>query len=336
MNTAKLPLREQLGQLLMVGVDPSGTAQAENVVHEFGVGGVFVGGDSTTLLTSGALQRLNATPLKVMVAVDEEGGRVQRIDDLAGSMPSAREMVARGWTTAKVHDVAVQRGKDLLKYGITVDFAPDADVSSQPDNTVIGDRSFSDKPDVVANYARAFADGLREAGVMPVLKHFPGHGASTGDSHKGTVSTPSLDALQQRDLVPFRQLIPEATPNMLGVMVGHLDVPGLTEPGIPASLSPAAIGMLRTGSRYGAKPFQGVIFSDDLAGMAAITDKYSLPQAVLDTLGAGSDVALFITASRVPEVLNYLEQAVHDGRLSADQVQASVRRVLQAKHVLLC
>jgi len=94
--------------------------------------------------------------------------------------------------------------------------------------------------------------------------------------------------------------------------------------------------LLRKGIGYSASPFDGVVFSDDLAGMAAITDKYDLPHAVLDTLEAGSDVALFLTASRVPTVLDTLEQAVKNGELPTTQVQNSVRRVLQAKNVPLC
>lgn len=331
-----LPIRDQLAQLLMVAVDSSGSAQAKAAVEQ-GVGGIFVASGSDDLLSSGALAQLNTTTkLRVMVAVDEEGGRVQRIDELAGSIPSARQMVNSGMTTQDVHDLAYKRGQDLHRYGVTVDFAPDTDVSDQPDRTVIGDRSFSRDPVIVTKYARAFADGLREAGVMPVIKHFPGHGEASGDSHKGPVTTPSLDSLKKRDLIPFQRLITDDTAAVPGVMVGHLTVPGLTDPGVPASLSPRTIKLLRDGVDYGAKPFNGVIFTDDLAGMAAITDEYSLPQAVLDSLKAGADVALFTTASRTSEVLDNLRQAVTDNRLPADQVQNSVRRVLRAKNVPVC
>jgi len=125
---AAVPLRQQLAQLLMVGVDPSGSAQTKDVVAQ-GVGGIFVGGDATGLLTSGVLQQLQSTTkFGVLVAADEEGGRVQRIDELAGSVPSARDMAAT-MTVQQVHDLAFARGAQLRKYGITIDFAPDADVS---------------------------------------------------------------------------------------------------------------------------------------------------------------------------------------------------------------
>ncbi len=336
-NTRGIPRPQQLAQLLMVSVDSSGTEQARNAVAQ-GVGGVFVGGDANGLLTSGALPEIGAgTPLGVMVAVDEEGGRVQRIDELNGRMPSAREMVQSGKTEAQVRQLARDRGTALRGYGVTVDFAPDVDVSDQPNNAVIGDRSFSADPVVVTKYARAFAQGLRDAGVLPVIKHFPGHGESSGDSHEGPVSVPPLNELKGRDLLPFRDLIAESSPQEpVAVMVGHLDVPGLTEPGVPASLSPKALALLRQGTGYGAKGFDGVVFSDDLAGMAAITDKYDLPTAVLDTLRSGSDIALFTTASRVPAILSRLERAVNDGDLPEAQVQDSLRRVLQAKGITVC
>ncbi len=121
---------------------------------------------------------------------------------------------------------------------ITVDFAPVVDVTSDADDTVIGDRSFGDDPAKVTDYAGAYARGLRDAGVLPVLKHFPGHGHGSGDSHTaGAVTTPPLAELQNNDLVPYRTL---TTQPPVAVMVGHLEVPGLTGAD-PASLSPAGV-----------------------------------------------------------------------------------------------
>ena len=161
--------------------------------------------------------------------------------------------------------------------GITIDFAPVVDVTDAPDDTVIGDRSFSSDPAVVTAYAGAYARGLRDAGLLPVLKHFPGHGHGSGDSHTGGVTTPPLDQLQNDDLVPYRTLVSAAP---VGVMVGHLQVPGLTGDQ-PASLSRAAVQLLRTGTGYKAPAFDGPVFSDDLSSMAAINEHYTVPDAVL-------------------------------------------------------
>ncbi|MGH3543395.1 MAG: glycoside hydrolase family 3 N-terminal domain-containing protein, partial [Mycobacterium sp.] len=158
----RLPLRRRLAQLIMVGVDPSGPGQARRVVAAEQVGGIFVGGTATGLLTGGELATVQrAAQLPVMVAVDEEGGRVQRFDRIAGSIPSARQMVST-MTPQQVRELARKRGSVLRASGVTADLAPDADVSSEPADAVIGDRSFSPDPAVVARYAEAFASGLRD------------------------------------------------------------------------------------------------------------------------------------------------------------------------------
>ena len=176
---------------------------------------------------------------------------------------------------------------------------------------MIGDRSFGSDPDKVTAYAGAYAQGLRDAGLLPVLKHFPGHGHGSGDSHKGGVVTPPLSDLQNDDLVPYRTLV---TASPVAVMVGHLQVPGLTGDD-PASLSPAAVQLLRDGTGYGGPAFNGPVFSDDLSSMAAISDRYGVAEAVLRTLQAGTDVALWVTTDEVPAVLDRLEKAVAAGEL---------------------
>lgn len=323
---AALTERQRLAQLLTVGV--TGTDDAVAVVRAEQVGGVFVGSwtEPSMLAGGGVAQVQEAASVPVMVTIDEEGGRVSRAEDLLGSIPSARETAAT-MTPEQTYAMWRERGEGLRNLGITVDFAPDVDVSSQADDTVIGDRSYSDDPATVVAYADAAARGLRDSGVLPVIKHFPGHGAASGDSHTGAVTTPPLGDLQTRDLVPFREL---ARPGV-GAMVGHLDVPGLTAPGEPASISPAAMALLRDGTGYGAAPFDGPVFTDDLSGMAAITSRLGIEEAVEAALVAGADVALWITTDAVPDVLDRLEDAVATGRLTDAQVNEKVATVLRAK-----
>lgn len=318
---ASWPLRRRLAVLVVVGVDPSGTAAAVEAVEDHHVGGLFVGGNDTTLLTSGALADLRASsPTGLMVAVDEEGGRVQRVEGLDGDVPSAREMAAT-MSPAEVRALAERRGRVMAAHGVTVDLAPVVDVSDQADGTVIGDRSWSADPGVVTTYARAYAEGLLAAGVAPVLKHFPGHGQASGDTHEGAATTPALDDLRGRDLLPYEQLVP-ALGSRTGVMLGHLDVPGLTEPDTPASLSPAAVALLR--GPYG---FDGVVMTDDLAQMASITARLGPDEAAVRALAAGVDVVLLAGAD-VPALLDRLEAAVADGTLDEAAIGASVARVL--------
>ncbi|MGH3532578.1 MAG: glycoside hydrolase family 3 N-terminal domain-containing protein, partial [Mycobacterium sp.] len=323
---AAMSTRDKLAQLLMVGVRNADDATA--VVKNHHVGGIFVGSWSDlSMLTDGTVQGLAASAaLPLAISVDEEGGRVSRLSPLIGPAPSAR-VLARTQTPDQVYGMALERGHRMRGLGITVDFAPVVDVTDAPDDTVIGDRSFGSDPAVVTAYAGAYARGLRDAGLLPVLKHFPGHGHGSGDSHTGGVTTPPLAELQNDDLVPYRTLVTAAP---VGVMIGHLQVPGLTG-NQPASLSPAAVQLLRDGTGYGGPPFTGPVFSDDLSSMAAINEHYSVADAVLRTLQAGTDVALWVTTDEVPAVLDRLEKALAASELTMPAVNASVLRIAAVK-----
>jgi beta-N-acetylhexosaminidase len=319
---AGLPPRRQLAQLLMVGVDPGQVEPAVALAGSVGIGGIFVGGNDTTLLVGDQLARVHAAAaLPLAVSVDEEGGRVQRVDALDGRVPSARVMAAT-MTAGQVRELARQRAVAMRARGITIDFAPVVDVTGQPDGAVIGDRSFGADPEAVVTYAGAFADGLRDGGVLPVVKHFPGHGRASGDSHQSTVVTPRLADLSTVDLVPYRRMLGGAP---VAVMVGHMDVPDLTA-GQPATLSPAAYQLLRDQLTFG-----GVAITDDLGGMKAVTSRYSLPDAVLTALAAGADIAFWASGAQLGEVLDVLEQAAASGRLPAERVREALGRVLRAK-----
>jgi len=323
---ASMSTRDKLAQLLMVGVRNAADARA--VVDSYHVGGIMIGSwTDLSMLTDGTLGDIaNLGPLPLAVSVDEEGGRVSRLSALIGPAPSARTL-AQTQTPEQVYQLAFSRGQQMRGLGITIDFAPVVDVSDQGDDTVIGDRSFSDDPATVTTYAGAFARGLRDAGVLPVLKHFPGHGQGSGDSHTaGVVSTPPLSDLMNRDLVPYVTLTTEAP---VAVMIGHLEVPGLTG-NTPASLSPAAINLLRSGG-YGGPGFNGPVFSDDLSSMAAISSRYGVAEAVLRALQAGTDVALWVTTAEVPAVLDRLEKAVAAGELAMPAVEGSVLRMAGIK-----
>lgn len=326
---ASWPLERRVAQLLMVGVDSRSGGEADALVARDGVGGVFVGGDGSALLRDGSLTRLaTASAIPPLVAVDDEGGRVQRIEQLAGPLPSARTM-AQTMTPAQVREIAAQRGRALRDAGVTMDLAPVVDVSNQSNGQVIGDRSFADDPGVVSEYADAFASGLRDAGVVPVLKHFPGHGHATGDSHRQAAATPPLTDLEASDLIPYRRLL--AVPPV-GVMVGHLDVPGLTTPGEPASVSPAAVGdLLRT--RLG---YQGFVITDDLSEMQAIKQRFGVPEAALRALLAGNDMALLVDGADFAGVLGHLVDAATTHRLDDTRVNRSVARVLAVKGIDPC
>lgn len=311
--------RARLAQRLMVGVDVDDPVAAAEVVHDTQVGGIFLPGNGTALLEDQALRALQAgARIPVAVAVDDEGGRVQRVDMLDGDLPSAREMSSLG--PDEVRALAEQRGRQLAARGVTLDLAPVVDLGGQRNGAVIGDRSFGTDPAVVTRYAHAFADGLRAAGVGSVVKHFPGHGRADGDSHAGRVTTPPLDELRSADLLPYTDLA-----GATGVMVGHLDVPGLTD-GLPTSLTPATYALLRDGYRY-----DGLVVTDDLGAMEAITGEFELPDAARTALAAGADMALWSNPADPGTVLDVLEPALTDGTLDPAASDAAVTRILRAK-----
>ena len=319
--------RERVAQRLMIGVDaadPEGTAEVVRAVQP---GGVFLGGNATALLTDQALRGVQASArIPVTVAVDDEGGRLQRVDDLDGELPSARAMSAL--SPGEVRALAVERGGALAARGVTMDIAPVVDLGGQPRGAVIGDRAFGEDPADVTEYALAFAEGLGEAGIASVVKHFPGHGRADGDSHRGRVTAPPLDELRGADLRPYADLVGPGRPLAGGgtaVMVGHLDVPGLTTD-LPTSLTPAVYALLR--DEIG---FDGLVMTDDLGAMQAITDAYPLPDAVLAALAAGADTALWSNPDDPAPVVAALERALADGGLDPAANDAAVVRVLRAK-----
>src|SRR3954452_5510259 len=319
---ASMSNRDKLAQLLMVGV--TGAADARAGVESHHVGGIFIGSwTDLSMLSDGTLPDIagSAGPLPLAVSVDEEGGRVSRLANLIGAQPSPR-VLAQTMTPDEVRGIAFQRGQAMRNLGVTIDFAPVVDVTEESDDEVIGDRSFGSDPAQVVALAGAYAQGLRDAGVLPVLKHFPGHGHASGDSHKGGVVTPPLDELRTSDLIPYQTLTTEAP---VAVMVGHMQVPGLTG-NVPASLSPAAYGLLRSGG-YGGPGFGGLVYSDDLSSMGAITQRYGVADAVLKALQAGADVALWVTTDEVPAVLDWLEKALAAGELSQGRVDEAVLKV---------
>lgn len=332
-------VRRAAASTLAVGVTGFDDAAA---AVDAGVRHIFIGSTTDQSLLNGrgdparslaALQERADGDLTV--SVDEEGGQVQRLAELTGSLPSAREMTAT-MSPAEVSELFTDHARKLRDLGITMDFAPDVDLDGGEavSDNAIGDRAFSGDPAVVVEYGRAVIDGLLAGGVTPVIKHFPGHGHATGDSHLGTVTTPPIDQMGP-DLQPFAEL---AQVPGVAVMVGHMQVPGfdvgegdgaVLGAETPASLNPASYGLLRNGVND-APGFDGVIYTDDLTGMQAITDHFSPGDAVVTALRAGADAPLVssgMDADSVAGVLDAVVAAVSDGSLDLGTVTAAADRI---------
>ena len=318
---ADLPVGIRVGQVLL----PLATQAELPVVADLAGRGLVAGvvvvgavGDGFPMAVA-AVQAASATG-SVMVAVDEEGGRVQRFQAMLGSMPSAAEMAAL--PVDAVLAMATERAGALADLGVTVVLAPVLDVGGSPG---IGDRSFSDDPEVVSTHGIAFAEGLMAGGLVPVVKHFPGHGRANADSHDELATTPPLDELWEVDLLPF-----VLTPDGAAVMVGHLAVPGLTG-GVPATLSPAAItGLLRDDLG-----FDGVVVTDDLA-MGAVADLVDVATAARLALIAGADLLMIGGLANVVPAAWGLVAALDDGSLDERWLDEAVERVLAMRGVDPC
>lgn len=318
-TTAHWPLDDRVRSLIFATLATGQPAEIRDALGER-VGGLFVSSAAAPAVDDGTLlatiEGAERTPL---VAIDEEGGRVQQL--AMAPLPSAREMGA-SMSSEEIRATAARHGDAMRSLGITIDFAPVVDVSDTPDGHVIGDRSFSATPDGVTEAAGAFARGLADAGVVPTFKHFPGHGRASGDSHNELVTTPHIDDMDG-DLAPYRELTAEMPD--AAVMTGHLRVPGLTGDN-PATISPEAItGLLR--EELG---FDGLVVTDDLGGMRGVLDLHTTTGAAVLAVMAGVDMPL-VPAALAGEVADALTAAVADGRLDENQVTASADRVLRAR-----
>lgn len=327
---AQLPTgqRAQVASLMMVGV--GNFDQALEALNQ-GAGGIFIGSwtDENLLTEPGrniaALREIVGRDFSV--SIDFEGGRVQRATHLLGDFPAPRVM-AQTMTPEQVEDLAEILGTGLAAHGINVNFAPVVDVDAWG-LPVVGDRSFSDNPEIAATYATAFARGLENAGIIPVFKHFPGHGRASGDSHTQDVITPHLEEMKIYDLIPYGTALAQTDG---AVMVGHMVVPGLGTDGVPSTLDPATYELLRTGDYPGGVPYDGVVYTDDLSGMSAIAATHSPAEAVLASLRAGADQALWIDFSSLSAAIDRVDAAVTSGEYPREQMVESALRV-QMQHI---
>ncbi len=268
--------------------------------------------------------------LPLFVAIDQEGGRVNRLKERYGFPPT----VSAAWL-GRIDDEDTTRAyaartADLLaKLGFNLNFAPVVDVNVNPDNPIIGgiERSFSADPDVVARNAAWFIEEHRRAGVATVLKHFPGHGSSRGDTHLGLVDV--TDTWQPIELTPYRKLLSEGLVD--GVMTAHVVNRRLDPSGISSTLSrPVITGLLRD-----SLGFSGVVFSDDLQ-MGAIRDHYSLRDVITQAIHAGVDVLTFgNNTAYEPDIavraVQTIRELVASGEVTPERIQVSYNRIMDLK-----
>ncbi len=334
-------LAQKIGTLFMIGFEGTHVdAHLCKEIADYGLGGVIlfdvnpikkgayknIASKAQVKQLTSELQRCSGG--KLLIAVDQEGGRVQRLKSkygFYGKFPSAHD-------TATLSDKAAQRdylmmAKELKEAGINYDLAPVVDLDINLKNHVIHGlkRSFGADPKKVAHYASLFIDAMHRYGILTSLKHFPGHGSSTGDTHKGFVDV--TKQWQEKELMPYRLLADKADT----VMVAHVFNRRI-DPAFPATLSRKTVtGILR--ERLG---FDGVTITDDLQ-MGAIAKKYTLKETIRRALEAGNDILLFgnqLSPNKrvsIAQLVATVETLLKEGKLSKARIEESYRRIQRLK-----
>ena len=338
-----MTLREKVGQLFVIRPNQLETSLTPDQIHKAGKFGVKslsplmrrnledypAGGfvffakniDDPVQLMRYTGSLIKASKFYPIMAIDEEGGRISRLANhkafTVRKFPSVEAMGKSG----HVRESASYIAGYIKRYGFNLDFAPVADINTNPDNIVIGDRAFGSDPEYVSRLAGEFLDGLHEQGVMGCLKHFPGHGDTKGDTHEDYVSvSKTWDELIRAEIVPYVRNLKKADT----IMTAHITMKGITDDGLPASLSREIVeGKLR-----GELGYDGVIITDAF-DMGAIQKNYTSAEAAILAFEAGNDIILM--PWDYMEAFDGVLEAVRSGRISEARLDESVMRILTLK-----
>lgn len=299
--------------------------KTKKIIQDYGIGGVIlfsenINSEEETVQYIKDLKKISNLP--IFIGIDEEGGRVVRTASLRlPQIPSAKETGGTG-DAGKAYGYAKDIAMYLKRLGFNLDFAPIADINSNPNNTVIGDRSFGSDPEMTGEMVASFVKGLEENGIYSTLKHFPGHGDTSSDSHYGLASVENdLDRLEKVEFVPFEMGI-EAGASF--VMVGHISTPNVTDNYEPTIFSELLLNEILR-KRLG---FEGIIITDAL-DMGAVTKYYTSEETSVKAVNAGVDILLMPDSFQ--EAYDGLLNAVKRGDISEKRIDESVKRILKLK-----
>lgn len=305
------------------------TKRMKKTLQKYPVGGVvfFSRNINTRKQTTKFITKLQEhSQIPLFITVDEEGGDVARIgsnDNMRITCFPTMEEIGKSANTQYAYDMGATIGSEIKELGFNVNFAPVADVKTSESNTEIGSRSFGQDEKLVANMVVNVVKGLQDQGISATLKHFPGHGGATADSHEGSVNVDSsISRMRKVDFVPFQKGI-EAGADF--VMISHISVSRVTESTTPATLSSLIMqDILR--EELG---FEGVIITDAM-DMKAITDIYTPAEAALQSFKAGADIILM--PDELGQAYDAVYNAVKSGKIKQERLDASVKRILAVKY----
>ena len=271
------------------------------------------------------IRALNGSPL---LCIDEEGGRVARIannDNFNVEKFTSMESIGQTGDPSKAYYCGNTIGKYLHKYGFDIDFAPVADVNTNPENRVIKDRAFSDDPYVAAPMVTSYLQGLRDAGVEGCIKHYPGHGDTKADTHYGYAeSQKTWEEILNCEMITFKAGI---RCGCQLIMTAHISLPNVTGAVMPATMS----SVLLQDKLRGELGYQNIIVADALE-MKAITEQYGSEEAAIEGIKAGLDIIL--NPLHFTKTFDAVVNAVTTGKISEERINQSVRRILKLKRAL--
>ncbi|MCA1031412.1 beta-N-acetylhexosaminidase [Bacillus timonensis] len=327
----KMSLEEKIGQMLLVGVDGHEVdEETARLLRSYHIGGVVLFQRNiknteqlTTFLNELKEENASSGNVPLFLAVDEEGGRVSRLPNEFYQLP-ANEKIGRMRDEDFSFKVGRVLAKEIKSVGFNMNFAPVLDVNTNPRNPVIGDRSYGKNPKLVSQLGIQTMKGMQSEEVISVIKHFPGHGDTSVDSHKELpILRHDLNRLKRVELIPFVEAIDKGADM---VMSAHLFLPKI-DSSAPATLSKKIMtDLLRTELR-----FEGVAITDDLT-MRAISRKYSIEEAAVKAIQAGNDIVLIANGpANIELAIQAILDAVKKGEITEDRIDQSLHRILSLK-----
>lgn len=330
MEIKELSIQEKIGQMIIIGMDTNYiTERIKDMITKYKIGGIILYRKNFTtyqemLVLIRQLKELNKeNKIPLWITIDQEGGRVNRMPKEILNLPSANTIATKGGIE-EVEKSGEIIGKILKKSGYHLDFAPILDIKRFENNHPIGDRCYGENKEEVAKYGIAFMKKLQEQGIISVIKHFPGHGATNQDSHYFLpIIKEKMNYIEKEDMYPFEQAIKNGAE---AILVGHLLIKNVTGM-YPASLSKKFIGKyLRKKYRY-----NGLIITDDLK-MRAIKFIYGFDLAVRKAFEAGNDVIMFrFRKEEEKQIIKKIIHLVEEGKIKESRINRSVRRIIKAK-----
>lgn len=329
----ELSLEEKIAQMIMISNrTPTMTEELKQELEKYQPGGFIFFKDNFSNLDS-SLQLIKeikqTVKIPLFLSIDQEGGRVQRItSEVDASITNIPPMQEIGNKNSKqlAFQVGTLLAEELRVFHINMNFAPVLDINSNPQNTVISNRSFGNNAEIVSNMGISLAKGMQEIGVIPVYKHFPGHGSTITDSHYDLpIINKTKEELQNLEWIPFQNAIQNGADM---IMVGHLAVPSITGSNIPASLSYEIITEILK-KEMG---FSGLIITDAL-NMKALTKNYSESEIYERAINAGVDILLM--PESIESAITKIKESYENQKISIEQINNSVRKILKLKYTKL-